>query len=96
LSGDFSWCIRNWREGQKHVRKYRSKKPDRKNPIDKTRPEILIDKTRPEIPIGKTRPEIPIENITDADTQKKIEKFELLKLSSERSALQLNISSSFS
>jgi hypothetical protein len=67
-----------------------------KIPIDKTRPEIPIGKTRPEIPIGKTRPEIPIENITDADTQKKIEKFELLKLSRERSALQLNISSSFS
>jgi hypothetical protein len=64
---------------------------DRKKPIkntdrnfEKTRPEIPIEKTRPEIPIEKTRPQI------------KFEKIELLKLSRERSALQLNISSSFS
>jgi hypothetical protein len=71
----------------------------------KTRPEIPIEKTRSkkpdrQNPTGNTDRKNPTGN-TDRKYHgrgysKKIEKFELLKLSRERSALQLNISSSFS
>jgi hypothetical protein len=71
----------------------------------KTRPEIPIEKTRSkkpdrQNPTGNT----DRQNLTGNTDRKyhgrgysiKKEKFELLKLSRERSALQLNISSSFS
>jgi hypothetical protein len=71
----------------------------------KTRPEIPIEKTRSkkpdrQNPTGNTDRQNPTGN-TDRKYHgrgysKKFEKFELLKLSRERSALQLNISSSFS
>jgi hypothetical protein len=71
----------------------------------KTRPETPIEKTRStkpdrQNPTGNTDRKNPTGN-TDRKYHgrgysKKIEKFELLKLSRERSALQLNISSSFS
>jgi hypothetical protein len=71
----------------------------------KTRPEIPIEKTRSkkpdrQNPTGNTDRQNPTGN-TDRKYHGrgysiKFEKFELLKLSRERSALQLNISSSFS
>jgi hypothetical protein len=73
---------------------------DRKNPIENTDRQNPTGNTDRKNPTGNTDRKNPTGN-TDRKYHGrgysiKFEKFELLKLSRERSALQLNISSSFS
>jgi len=64
---------------------------DRKNPIENTDRQNPTGNTDRKNPTGNTD-----RKYHGRGYSKKFEKFELLKLSRERSALQLNISSSFS
>jgi len=73
------------------IEKTRSKKPDRQNPTGNTDRQNLTGNTDRKNPTGNSDRKYHARGYS-----KKIEKFELLKLSRERSALQLNISSSFS
>jgi hypothetical protein len=82
------------------IEKTRSKKPDRQNPTGNTDRQNPTGNTDRKNPTGNTDRKNPTGN-TDRKYHGrgysiKFEKFELLKLSRERSALQLNISSSFS
>jgi hypothetical protein len=73
------------------IEKTRSKKPDRQNPTGNTDRQNPTGNTDRKNPTGNTD-----RKYHGRGYSIKKEKFELLKLSRERSALQLNISSSFS
>jgi hypothetical protein len=73
------------------IEKTRSKKPDRQNPTGNTDRQNPTGNTDRKNPTGNTD-----RKYHGRGYSIKFEKFELLKLSRERSALQLNISSSFS